>query len=51
MDMEYLVVNWKWEVKAVRDTFEECEDWIRENFNGELSPSPYTVIVRRKVEV
>ena len=43
--MEYLVVNWKWNVLVTRDTFEECEDWMRKN------PTPgnaYTIVIRRK---
>lgn len=43
--MEYLVVNWEWNVLAVRDTFEECEFWMRNN------PTPgnsYAVITRKK---
>lgn len=46
--MEYLVVDWKWNVLATYNTFKECETWIREN------PSPgnsYAVVIRRKETV
>lgn len=43
--MEYLVVNWKWEVLIIKHTIKECEDWMEEN------PTPgnsYAIVVRTK---
>jgi hypothetical protein len=45
--MEYLVVNWMWDVLATYNTFKECETWMRTH---PTPGNPYVIVIRRKEE-
>lgn len=45
--MEYLIVDWTWDVLATGDTFEECEAWMRKH---PTPNNPYVIVIRRKVD-